>query len=259
MSFKIRSTKLAGFASMVLVGIFSGSLQANNGLTLMEINEGTDDSGYAAFTGSIRNDNSGKQPIGLATITIVLKQGERVVGTYQAREWKLDYGEVWEFVVRTTAKEGTYDQYRHVLTGSLEFVDPEYVTGEITILDSSITLTSDADGNLIMFGEMINNTNAVIGEVALVFRFYDDQDRVLGRAAVTSINGDRSLVVGAILGAEILPGETVVFEASTSDVSFGRVARWEIEELNFVATKIYDPGIATVRRDLSWGEIKDRF
>ena len=248
--------KLAIVASMM---IFAVPLQASNGLTLLEIWESTDDSGYAVFRGSIRNDNPGKQPIGLATITIVLKQGARVVGTYQAYEWKLDYDQVWIFEVRTTAKEGTYDQYSHVLTGSLEFVNPEHVTGEITILDSSITLTSNEDGDLIVYGEMTNNTNAIIGEVSLVFRFFDDQDRILGRASVTKINGDRSLVIGAILGAEILPGETVVFEASTSDVSFGRVARWEVEGLSFVATRIYDPGIATVRKDLTWGEIKNRF
>ena len=242
--------------AIAVVLAFTISLAADDaedlGLKLLEINEGVNESGKAMFFGKLHNSNASQHALSSPSITIILKQGEKVVGVYQEIIVGLGPGLTWEFEVETNIREGGYDQYSYILHAYLGGFDKNLVAGELVIVESSVTITSDEDGNAVVLGEMVNNTNAVLSDIVVRFILFDDQDRVLGKVFVLRANGQVFLPDYY----EMMPGERIFFEAWSSDVPFGKVERWELDVLIYTPIRLYHPGVATARKVLSWGEIK---
>lgn len=157
-------------------------------------------------------------------------------------------GEQRPFEVVAPYGERDYDEYSIRVDGALvSFFDRDLVTGEVTIVEETLTWTWNDNGDTMVYGEIYNGTNAVIGQLNPTFTLKKGS-RDVGITAI--VNGFNRLTL-----VELLPGETVEFKA----VSATHIDAWETYavDIYYEPLRLYEEAIATSVEETSWGQIKN--
>ena len=232
-------------------------------LALIEVKEerkGDD----VTFSGQFKNN--GTQIIDNPVIVLTLKRGDLVVAVQEAEirgsqheacesrndrirsilDFPLYSGETGSFEV--SISDVVYDWFTSRVQGQVSDLDPCLVVGDLEIRPETVNIVGQGtSGGVSILGEFVNKTNAVVSDVNLEFKLYDNQGSFLGSVRTS-------------LGAEeVLPGDGRSFAASTglfSDLSVEDVARWEAS-WNFTTVRLgLDTEVPTVTTSQSWGYIK---
>ncbi len=275
---RISRKLIYGVVGVAALGFFAAPAHASFTLEyieLLEIEEVvTEREGRVAFVGRARN-NHNLRPIN-ATISIILKKEGQVVGVYPTLRdggsgygflrgpdgYDINPGEVGTFEIVTVRKD-QYDEFRHVLSGHVvsAYTNPDLIDsllrnpllkGSLEIPESSVNITPDGEGNILILSELINNTNATVTNVKVRFLLYDVDGRFLGDTIVIRVNG----LIGGLMRWSLSPGETLVVESFNRTAPLAKVERWEVEIPSFEPVELADDPIPTVRTGVTWGEIK---
>ncbi len=240
-----------GFISMI-------PSAAEEKLELLDIREEISENGTVNFVGSVKN-NSREGLFIQPRIVITLKKEGKVVGFFEgyARvDEKLSItptapGQTAIFSIETDKTPDEYDDFKVDLQHVFPTIDESLVTGSLAVDSTSVNFLPDRNGNLIILGEITNETNAFISEIVIQFSIYDPQNRLVGKTFVTELNGK------VPLWSEFYPGEVMTMEAHGRNIPFTQADQWEISALQFKAVRLVAENIPTVRNDLTWGRIKE--
>lgn len=203
--------------------------------------------GWTIYKGSVVNN--GNRTIQYPQIVITLKLDGKVIEFENAYIEgplgnKLAPRETGFFEAILFTSRSDFDDYTVSFDGRLDAVSPEFVSGELRILEETLNGVEFLD-DFAVLGEIINETNAVLTDVVIRFRLYDGDAQLIGFAEAEYS-----------LPNEIYPDELVPFRAN-SDVAFGSVSSFElIEPIEYVADRIPFAPIPTTVEQVSWGEIK---
>ena len=219
-------------------------------LELLEVAEVVDEFGLMVFTGTIQNTHT-TQAIDTVSIYVVLKKEGRIVAIYRGWPDRSSGGigpsETQSFSIETDYAEGEYDEFNVRLEGTLDAPDASLVTGELTIVEESLNLTTSPEGQTVIYGELFNGTNALIREINIQFTLLDARGDVIGFALP-------SLLSISLKYTDLWPNEKIDFSA-TSTVSLNRVKSWEVE-IEFEAIRVVESDAPTVSTSTTWGQIK---
>ena len=219
-------------------------------LELLEVNEAVDEYGLMTFAGTVQNTHT-TQPIGPVTAYVILKLEGRIIAIYDPSVSPadgggifLDPGETGTFFVESDYAEGDYDEFSLRLEGSLRPPDESLVVGELIVIEESLNRAYDPYGTHVVYGELFNNTNAVIGRVTLKIVLLDVRGDPIGLADYFSLD-------------ELWPGQTVDFTARiTSFISGKEVDGWTVV-MEFQAVRLVEPDVPTASTGITWGQIKN--
>ena len=131
---------------------------------------------------------------------------------------------------------------------SLPEPDPWLLTGELSLVEESLSVRASDDGWIMIVGEMHNGTNAMLTIENISFGLWDAEDNFLGWAT----DGDYRFFAHI---KNISPNETVSFSVGNADIDFDRVARYRID-VEYVIERYIEDDIATTVEAASWGQIK---
>ena len=180
----------------------------------------------------------------------------RYLGQTRSEFWDgLDPGQSADFHAETDYAPGDYDEFDVRLEGQLLDIPLEFVEGNLDIVEGSLSLTTGVFGFTeypVFYGEIVNNTNAVITEIVVSVDLMDARGNVIGSAS----SSDFVLGFVSLLGSVVLqPGEKIEFGALSRVVSIGRIEAWEAKT-SFKPIEIISPDIPTVSTGMTWGQIK---
>ena len=213
------------------------------------------DRSSVVFSGLIENTHPSRS-VNDVTIYITLKQ------YFDGRAFIIDIirgfpndsfvaiapGEQRPFEVVAPYGQRDYDEYSIRVDGALAFVfDGDLVTGEVVIVEESLTWTWNDEGETLVYGEIYNGTNVVVGRLNPTFTLKSGS-RDVGITAIANGFNRLNLV-------ELLPGETVEFMA----VSATNIDAWDryVVDLYYEPLRLYEADIATGVEEVSWGQIKN--
>lgn len=237
-------------AIFFLAGSFSTSRASDHvriDMELLEITEEESSIGWTTFRGSVAN--KGNRTIQFPQIVITLKLDGQVVefrnGFIEGPSGnELSPGETGFFEVILFSGGDDFNVYSVSFDGRLDAVSPEFVTGQLRVLEETLNGVEFL-GSFAVLGEVMNETNVVVSNVAIRFRLYDGDGELVGFGEAEYS-----------LPREIYPGEVVPFRAE-SDADFSRVSSYElIEPIQYVAERIHGASIPTTVEGTSWGAIK---
>ena len=233
---------------VVLLAISAGA----HDLKLISIEEEVSALDWVSFVGRV--ENVGDQILKYPGVILALKNEGRVITVQHSSldtptAHLLHPGEVGTFDILTTFERHEYDDvtvyFQGRPEGPLERLDPSYLTGDLQLLESSLTMVASyLLGDVSVLGEVTNGTNAVVGDVKIRFTFFDEEDNFLGTGQ-TYYN---------LLPNEVQPGETIAFQAY-SEVAFADIARWEVA-WEFVPRRLGEEEPSSSVQAASWGELK---
>lgn len=245
----MRANLTLGF--VLIAGLLAApahAFRSGEHLELLEVNEVVDEYGLMTFAGTVQNNHTTQAITGISAYVILKKEG-RIIAIY--RGWldgafSLSPGETGSFLVEADYAEGEYDEFYVRLDGLLKPPEADFITGELVLIEESLNLTSSADGQTVLYGELFNGTNAIIGSVNLQFNLLDARGRVVGIAV--------PLELGYI---ELWPGEKIDFTAIGVLTSDRRISSWDVE-IEFEAIRLAESDVPTVATGATWGQIKHR-
>ena len=217
-------------------------------MEVLEIVEEESSIGWTKYSGQVAN--KGNRTIQFPQIVITLKFDGKVVelrnGFIEGPSGnELAPGETGFFEVTLFSSREEFDEYTVSFDGRLDAVSPEFVTGLVRVVEGTLNGVEFLD-TFAVLGEIENETNVVITDVAIRFRLYDADGQLIGFAEAQYSLPD-----------EIYPGEILPFRAR-SEADFTEVSSYElIEPIEYVADRIPGPSIATTVEGASWGAIKE--
>ncbi|MXW80275.1 MAG: hypothetical protein F4Z57_15070 [Gemmatimonadetes bacterium] len=156
-------------------------------------------------------------------------------------------GERRPFEVVVPYGERDFDDYTLRVDGALAFVfDGGQVTGEVALVEETLTWTWNDDGDTMVYGELYNGTNAVVGRLNPTFTLKRG-GRDVGLTVITDGFNRLSRV-------ELLPGQTVEFWA----VSAAHIDSWDTYSVDIYwePLRLYED-VRTGLEAASWGQIKN--
>lgn len=216
-------------------------------LELVEVNEVVDKHGLMTFVGTIRNTHT-IQSIAYVNAHVLLKQEGRIIAIYQGwidnETLVLAPGETGSFFVESDYAEGEYDELSVIPHGLMMSPEDDFIVGSVHIVEESVNITISPAGDHVLYGELINGTNALIGKIDLQFNLFDARGQLVGIATAIDLG---------YLG--LWPGDKLDFTALVILSSNKKIANWEVEvEIN--AIRIVEPDIPTATIGATWGQIK---
>ena len=239
---------------VLLAGLMATSVCAYDDaypyLEVASVQEEIGDNGLVTLTGTVLNTHPQWATQFNPVITITFKRDGRVVGLIDAWcEDRIGPGETVRFSKKTPFAPEDYDTFSlRIQETRLNNSDPSMLTGELILIEESIYLTATSDGSTLLLGELFNGTNAVLGGIGVKFSLFDAEDRFLGTANQASVD---------LLLTDLRPGETISFSATTEDVPFAKVERWEAE--TYYRIERYELlAIPTSAAERTWGQIKQQ-
>ena len=160
-------------------------------MELVAIEEEANSIGWITFSGIVRN--VGKVNVKFPRIFITLKRAGKVVAVGSSNiegpdENILRPGQAGAFRHLTLMERSAFDEFAVVLDGRPDAVDPRFLTGELRLIEQSVNIDSTFGGRILILGELVNETNAVISEIEMRFAFFDSDDQFIGAATVFSFN-----------------------------------------------------------------------
>ena len=217
-------------------------------LELSNVQETIDEYGLAVFSGEVRNTHT-IRPIEYVFIFIVLKKDGRIVGVEDfipKDAWeKLDPLGIVSFEHETLYTPEEYDEFSVRAEGVLQAPDRDLVIGEVYLVEESFNIVGDT-----VYGEIYNDTNAIISGIILEIDLLDARGDLIGTLESSTRN--------RITRTEIGAGDTVSFVLEFTDLAAyvpkikGKEVRLGWSVVDIVAG---DP-IATGVDQVTWGRIK---
>ena len=246
------------FISAVLILlVFSVSLHAQDStgyLRIIELAEQDGDEGVI-FYGTIINDHPKLHARNPTAVISLKKDGILITMLLGRCRDKPGPGETCTFEAETEYSREDYDAISaRVAKGSLfrEKPDPEILTGDLVLIEESLNVRSDGEGNTVILGELHNQTNAIVSNLIVIFDLYDSKGNFLGYtkevAAMSSFG---------IYMQDVYPNETIPFALHQPDVPFAKVDSWECY-IEFEVVEYYQEAIATSATSASWGTNQGR-
>lgn len=252
----MRTNLALGF--VLLAGILAGSPThasfSDEHLKLINV-EVVSDRSSTTFTGLIENTHPTRS-ISDVTIYITLK------GEYEGRLQIVAFlrgfpndifvdiapGEQRSFEVPVPYGERDYDEYSIRVDGALAFVvDDALITGEVTLVEETLTWLPHDDGSTMVYGEIHNGTNVVVGRLKPTFTLKSGSHDVGTTILAYAFNRLEQI--------ELLPGETVEFWA-VAPTDFWSWDTYAVD-LYWEPLRLYEEAIATGVEETSWGQIKN--
>ena len=222
------------------------AINSSRHLELVAVNEAVDEYGLMTFAGTVRNTHTTQWIQGVRAY-VVLKREDQVIAIYEG--WldgrNLPPGETGSFFIEADYAEGEYDEFYVRLAGLLVPPDASFIVGEIIIIEESLNITQDSSGQTVVYGELINGTNAIIGTINLQFNLLDARGRLVGIALPHNLNY-----------LDLWPNEKRDFAAIAVLTSDRRIEGWEVE-IEIEAIRIVESDVPTVSTGTSWGQIKN--
>lgn len=221
-------------------------------LKIVEIREVVDDRGYVDFVGVVQNTHPYLAVEGIQVV-LTFKKDDLVIDVIDGL-WCSNYStdKTCEFEYsRSRYTKDDYDSVTGRIASSrfyLSTPDPWLLTGELSLVEASLSVRADDDGWIVVVGELHNGTNAMLNIEHIAFGLWDAEENFLGWA-------DDSVLSSYAYIRDVLPGETVSFLVGNRDIPFDRVARYRID-VEYSISRYIDQSIATTVDGASWGEIK---
>lgn len=217
-------------------------------LELSNVQEIIDEHGLAVFSGELRNTHT-MRPISSIFIFIVLKKEGRIVGMeyFIPRDaWeKLDPLGIVSFERETLYTPEEYDEFSVRAEGTLQAPIRDLVVGKVYLVEESFNIV----GNTV-YGEIRNDTNAIISHVLLEIDLLDARGDLIG--TLTSSNKDR------IAWTEIGAGDTVGFILEFANLA-PYVSKIKDKEVRLgwgVVDIVAGEPVTTGVEPATWGRIK---
>ena len=244
----MRSSLALGFVLLMGLSLSVAPTHAINSsrhLELVAVNEAVDEYGLMTFAGTVQNTHRTQWIQGVRAY-VVLKREDQVIAIYEG--WldgqTLPPGETGSFFIEADYAEDEYDEFYVRLAGLLVPPDASFIVGEIIIIEESLNITQDSSGQTVVYGELINGTNAIIGTINLQFNLLDARGRLVGIALPHNLNY-----------LDLWPNEKRDFAAIAVLTSDRRIEGWEVE-IEIEAIRIVESDVPTVSTGTSWGQIK---
>ena len=249
---------LTALCFVLLAGLCTSSAYAfrsGEHLELLSVEESIDDYGLAVFSGTVQN-TSATQSV-MLHVHVILKKDGVIVARYLGRisfEFLngLGPGRSTDFSVKTDYEPGDYDEFYVSLKGYPADIDLDMVEGDLDIVEGSVGLTTSVYllvEYTVLYGELVNNTNAVVTDITVEFDLLDGRDNLIGIASTRSF-------VEFLQFFELGPGESVDFAALVPRASESRVKGWE-PRVSFRAIELVGLDIPTAITETTWGQIKN--
>ena len=163
-------------------------------LELLSVEESIDDDGFSVFAGSVRNTSLVQAVI--PHIYVVLKKDGVVVGRYVGRIGLehirgLAPSRSASFRISTDHEPGDYDEFHISLKSRAGEIDPDLIEGDLAIVEGSVSLITSVYSfveHTVLYGELVNNTNAVVTDITVEFDLFDGRNKLIGFASTTFID-----------------------------------------------------------------------
>lgn len=242
------STKIVAvclIAVVCLIEPVDASESASKYLELSNMEAVVDEYGLAVFSGDIRNAHIAKY-IGVY-IHLVLKKNGLVIGTERFYLRPLKPLEVESFRHETLYTPEDYDEFYMLADGIVSDVNIDLVVGEVYLFEESFNVVAG-----VIYGEIRNDTNAIIGDLELRFTFFDARgDRLFIVSTIDKFSDEYDLRY-----TDIRAGDTAGFSiAFDRDLPFDKIKSKEVE-IAWRVVDIVDEPIATGVEAAPWGQIK---
>lgn len=223
-------------------------------LELSNVKDDLDEYGLVVFSGEVHNTHP-TQPMDYLRVYIALKKDGSIIDLLKIsfNGMLRPLGTV-SFTQETIYTKEEYDEFSTSARGRLEIPDEDLVVGEVYIDEESFNIVYGMTHSYgftgdVIFGEIHNNTNAVISKLVLTITFFDAR-------------GDRLARVGSghdrlgIHHDRIEPGEIYNFDLWYESLPKADKIKSRILHISWGILEIVDNPIATTVDGASWGQIK---
>ena len=241
----------------------SSALLSTDNLELVDYRVVANPSGRLFVQGSVKNIHPELTTSAL-NIVCVFKKGPAVVAVYEFRaSEELAPGTIGAFEGATNFfSVRDYDELKITVLGrfgeevELEGIDMSEVTGGISIHQNSLSTVVGyndfAMQVLVVYGELVNDTDAVITRPVVKFEFYWNN--------FLDVSSEASVSNNAFFDTLIYPGDVIPFQ------SFGIIRYGTSDSQNLIieflpVESYYPPRVEaptpSAIESMSWGQIKD--
>ena len=232
-----------------LVAVPALATTADKHLELVEVNEVIDADSLVTFVGTVENTHT-TQPVAYVHAFAILRLEGKVVAIYRGfienDTLTLAPGELASFSVRTDYYASEYDDFSIRLSGMMAPPEEVFIIGEVSVVEESVNLTLSPEGDRVLYGEIVNNTNAIIWQVDLEINLYDSRGNLAGNALSLDL-----------IGMDLWPGDRREFSAFVTLISNKAITDWEVGEIRIHPVRIVEQSIPTVSTGATWGQIKN--
>ena len=253
----MRASISALWVFLLLAGLCAAPADASRSdehLELLSVEESIDDDGFSVFAGSVRNTSLVQAVI--PHIYVVLKKDGVVVGRYLGRIGLehirgLAPSRSASFRISTEHEPGDYDEFHISLSSQRATIDPDSIEGNLAVVEESVVLTIGVYlliEQTILYGELVNNTNAVVTDITVEFDLFDGRGRVLGVASTMFFDSLQFIELG--------PGETIDFAALVPRAAESRMRDWDPPRVSFRAVELVNQDVPTAITETTWGQVK---
>lgn len=249
---------VALFIGLYLFVSSAFAFRSGEHLELTQVESKVDEYGLVVFDVAFQNTHA-MQAIDGIWIYVVLKKEGRIVAIYQGIGGRLVSGGSASFSIPTEYAPEEYDDFEVRLEGQLSVPELELVEGELVVVEESLNLTTHVVELIdteytVFYGEILNNTNAIVNDIQVKFDLLGSRDSVIGTAS-TSFDIALPGLASFLKYVTLQPGEKIDF-AALSIISISRIKGWTVE-VSFKPVQIVDSmAIPTVSADATWGQIK---
>ena len=249
------------FAAVVASLFILGSASADYSSRYLEVSnfkDEVDEYGLVVFTGEVKNIHT-TRIISVVNIYVTLKKDGVIIGITRIFTEELEPLASTSFEYETLYAKEEYDELSVRPSGVLEDgVIDDLVVGEAYIVEESFNVVynfqlvtwSDIVADAI-FGEIRNETNAIISGLKVSIEFFDARGNTLGGFTTDKLDTPYR--------EEISPGETISFTFTFKPgvlPAEGKIKSWKVRLAGWTAIEIVDNAIATSVESVSWGAIK---
>ena len=243
-------------AALILLA-FSVSLHAQYStgyLRILELGEKDGEEGVV-FYGTIINDHPSLFSYTPRAVISVKKGGVLINMVIGRCSNKVYPGDTCTFEAKTEYSRDDYDSISaRVAKETLHVPDPDLdlLTGDLILVEESLNVRSDGEGNTVILGELLNQTNAIVSKLIIIFDLYDAKGNYLGYTEEISAMSSFGIYL-----QDVYPNETISFALHQPNVPFAKVDTWEYV-IEFEVVQYHQEAIATSVTSASWGQIKDK-
>ena len=222
---------------------------------VVHVEEIADDEGKITFIGEVIN-TSEFQAVGPVRAFITIKREGVVLAVIVASADTYDPvqpGQTTTFRAESNFEQGQYDEISIRFTGyvGLTNPNPESLVGAMVLVEESLNFTTfGPDSTTVVLGELYNDTNGILTNIAIEFRLFKDEDCLVGVAAPSPTTNE----AGSTTYQNVAPGSTIGFIAY-SEAHLSKVNRWEYS-LSYDLVRLAPVPEDTAIEAASWGEIK---
>ena len=243
-------------AGCLMAAIPSFAFYSDEYFAVVHVEEIADDDGKITFTGEALN-TSEFQAVTPIKVFVTIKRAGVVLGVVSAQPDNYDPvqpGQITTFTVESDFVPEQYDEFSVRFTGYIGLTNPnaESLTGAMILVEESLNFTTfGPDSTTVILGELYNDTNGILTNIALEFRLFKDADCLVGIAVPSSTTNE----AGSTTYQNVSPGSTIGFIAY-SEAHLSKVKRWEYSlsyELVRLAPMPQEPTAITAT---TWGQIK---